>query len=225
MSDHEAIVPPSPEFLLALRLLPRIGPPLAQYFEERYERQLKRVTDVIESACDTSGVEPANLIEALSENERAADLLNQALTGAVDSSLRAKRRALGRVLAQVVEGDETTIDDSGLAIAALRNLESMHVAIMSRFFLHGAGPLLRDQSLDQIVRDKDEWISLEALVLQLQGWGLMERVTEVTSSINTYEDAESDIEADVEDRYRLTGLALRVLDLLREADKDGELQL
>jgi hypothetical protein len=53
----------------------------------------------------------------------------------------------------------------------------------------------------------------------------MERVTEVTSSINTHEDAESDIEADVEDRYRLTGLALRVLDLLREADKDGELQL
>jgi hypothetical protein len=89
-------------------------------------------------------------------------LLNQALTGAVDSSLRAKRRALGRVLAQVVEGDETTIDDSGLAIAALRNLESMHVAIMSRFFLHGAGPLLRAQSLDQIVRDKDGWISLEA---------------------------------------------------------------
>lgn len=55
MTTEELPPPPSPEQLLALRLVPRVGNALAQYALDRYQSQIGHVAELIDEAAREHG--------------------------------------------------------------------------------------------------------------------------------------------------------------------------
>jgi hypothetical protein len=215
MAEHteEPLPGPSPEALLALRLIPKFGDALAQYVTDRHQRRLERAGEVVTTAAKALELDPAVLIERIIEDERLADLLNDAIQAAARSGLEAKRRALGKVLAQAVAGDDATVDQSMMLAASLAHVEAVHVRVMAQmFFVNGDRLVSPKQQVRRLAHKSGLHEDVvAAAVLQLQAWGLAEAVVDTTYSRLAGANLPVWVE---EPDFQLTGYGLAVIGLL-----------
>ncbi len=207
---------PSPEALLALRLIPKWGDALAQYAVERHQRRVARATQVLDIASQEAGVSPEELVERIAESEQLSDLLNDALQSAVRTGMEKKRRALGKVLAQAVAGDDAKIDEAAMTAAAIGHIEPIHVRLMAHMFVE-----LRDQlvahelSPDHIrMKAKVDRDAADAALLQMQAWGLVRGEVDIHRVLKSMEQNRRIPSWDYDPKYQLTGLGLEVVILL-----------
>lgn len=214
MDEHteEPLPGPSPEALLVLRAVPHIGTALAQYAIDRHNRRLQRAGEVVTTAAETLELDPAVLIERIIEDDRLADLLNDAIQAAARSGLETKRRALGKVLAQAVAGDDAEVDEAMMLAASLAHLEPVHVRVMAHMYRADAQGLYSVRGKARRLRSRTALTEdvVVAALLQLQAWGLAETVASTSPSESRLPRPSWESEPD----FQLTGHGLAVVDLL-----------
>lgn len=221
---EEPLPGPSPEALLALRVIPKFGDALAQYAIDRHQRRLERAGEVVTTAAETLKLDPAVMIERIIEDDRLADLLNDAIQAAARSGLEAKRRAFGKVLAQAIAGDDADVDEAIMLAASLTHLEAVHVRVMGRLarrWRHGPRSMGASRSDLSYVTGLDQDIS-ETVVLQLQAWGLATSDIDVRQLLDR-SGLDTRRRYDYEPRIALTSHGLRVIEFL-VLPSDDEIQ-
>jgi hypothetical protein len=115
--------------LATIAAIPDVGGPLAVVAQRVIgELRRKRVVDVAESAFAV--IPPEELVRQLEQNDRLADIFVRATESARRSSHYAKRRAMGRVVAEAAQ-DSAKIDVAELAVVALAELEAPHFQLLA----------------------------------------------------------------------------------------------
>jgi hypothetical protein len=115
--------------LASISAIPGVGGPLAVIAERVIgELRRERVVDVAESAFAVTS--PEHLVRQLEQNDRLADIFVRATESAMRSSHQAKRRAMGRVVAEAAQ-DSARIDVAELTIVALSELEAPHFRLLA----------------------------------------------------------------------------------------------
>lgn len=115
----------------ALSAIPTIGGPLQTAFDALVERRRYRVETTAREIVDTVGEE--RTVSRLLDDPQLEALLAEALEVAARTGFEAKRRLLGRAVADALLGDDDAALDSGvLIVAALAQLEPVHVRALIR---------------------------------------------------------------------------------------------
>jgi hypothetical protein len=129
MADHEL------EFAAKFGLPEFAG--FAARIEARYKRGWEtRSTSLLTAAAAAAELEPAQLGAALESNEDASDLLNRALTRAVEVRDPEYVSALGRLVGQAL--DPARIDEAAFMTAELIRLEPIHLRVLLLAFAYVA---------------------------------------------------------------------------------------
>jgi len=119
-----------------LSLIPMVGDVALVILEDVKARRKARVQEYAQAVSDAS--DHSRLQDVLSSDERVADLLVAGAFAASRTSMRAKRIAMGRVVAQATE-DDAQVDTLGLVMSALADLDSPHFAALGRLARVGEG--------------------------------------------------------------------------------------
>jgi hypothetical protein len=90
------------------------------------------VAETLEDAAEAAGDPIGLFVEKAVADERCEELLARTLTVAQDTDLRDKRRALGRVLASGIAGDDAKIDDELLFVRAVADIDTPHIRLLAR---------------------------------------------------------------------------------------------
>lgn len=132
---------------------------------------------MIEEASGASALDAEGLIQAINRDERLSDLFNEAVQAAATSSLSEKRKALGRVLAQAVAGDDAAVEEALLLTHSMSHLEPLHVRVIAGMYERAArGGRLYSSPTDTWFlahRCKLDREVVEPLLLQLESWGIV----------------------------------------------------
>lgn len=213
---EESIAGPSPEALLALRLIPKVGDALAQYAIDRQERRLARASQVIEVAAEATRRDPEEFVKRICQDERLSDLLNEAVQAAARSGLENKRRALGKVLARASEGDDAAVDGAEMLLTSLAHLEPLHVRLMAKMLRRMSGGYVFSNKIEprSLKHDNIDPSVGEAALLQLQAWGLVTSNIDLKRVLDRYGSDRHLFSMDYEPRYELTDHGFELLELL-----------
>jgi hypothetical protein len=115
-------------------LAPVIEEVLGRVFSGMTERRVKRVTETLTDASGELGGNPAEQLrrfaDAAASDETYQELLARALTIAQDTSLRDKRRALGRALASALDETGTRVDSEIAFVRMLADLDPVHIRVL-----------------------------------------------------------------------------------------------
>lgn len=115
----------------ALSAIPTIGGPLQTAFDAILERRRYRVELTALEIAEAAGEE--RMVNRVLEDSRLEALLAEALEAAARTGFEAKRRLLGRAVAEALLGDnEAALDSAALVVAALAQLEPVHVRALIR---------------------------------------------------------------------------------------------
>lgn len=102
---------PDPTSQALIRLVPTLGPVVASWRHETFERKKKRAERLGAAAAESIG--PEQFFHQIASDERLSDMFNAAVDNAVATSSDAKIRLLGRALAAgVVAADEAAVDEA-----------------------------------------------------------------------------------------------------------------
>ena len=93
-------------------------------------RRAEHAADTLLDAADAAGLHLSEFLDVAVSDDRRQELLTRALGIAQDASLRAKRRALGRALANGVVRDEARIDEELLFMRAVEDVDEMHIRLL-----------------------------------------------------------------------------------------------
>jgi len=97
-------------------------------------RRLDHATETLTDAATDFGAktieEFIEFVEAAVSNEERQELLARALTIAQDTSMRDKRRALGRVVAQAASDTGTKVDTQLIYLRVIDDLDEPHVRLL-----------------------------------------------------------------------------------------------
>jgi hypothetical protein len=93
------------------------------------ERRAAHAEQTLNDAARAADLPVEQFVDRALADEKRTELLVRALTAAQDTSLREKRRALGRALAAGV-GDESKVDDEFLFIRAVADLDEPHIVTL-----------------------------------------------------------------------------------------------
>ncbi|MDP9066726.1 MAG: hypothetical protein M3N53_00055 [Actinomycetota bacterium] len=219
--DEEEIPPPSPELLLALRVIPKVGDALATYVVERHQRRLARAGEVISSAAQLTGKEPEQFVQDVSQNERSLDLLHDVIEASARSRLETKRQALARVLARALEGDDASMDDAEMLLATLAHLEPVHIRVMAGMFSVVGGRRHAFPLKETSIAHKAtlEGSVVEAALLQLQAWGVVSSEMDLQRVLERRSEGRG-APWDYDPNFSLTRHGLAIADLLEEPEQD-----
>ena len=115
----------------ATALAPAIEVVLSRVAGRLNQRRYRHAAETLMYAADASSEPIEELVEKAISDERRHELLARALGVAQDTSLRDKRRALGRALAAGIAGDDARIDDELLFIRAIADLDEPHIRLLA----------------------------------------------------------------------------------------------
>lgn len=122
---------PSPEVLLALRMVPKVGDALAQYVIDRGERRRRRAETFVEDASTAAGIDVEELLRRIMDDARLSELFERAIDMAVGSSSRRKREALSKLLSSgVLANDDAEVDLTELLLNAVSQLEVAELKLL-----------------------------------------------------------------------------------------------
>jgi hypothetical protein len=110
--------------------VPVIGGSLATVIGDTLERRRERVSEFGEAAVAALG-SPETLLERLHADERVSDLFLDGAVAASSTSLRAKRRAMGRVVANAAS-DDAEVELMQLVMSVLVDLDAPHFAVLGK---------------------------------------------------------------------------------------------
>jgi hypothetical protein len=113
------------------------GQALAQYIEKRYEQRRQRTEHFVDEAGRHAEIDAEALLRAVVDDERLADLFEQAISAAEASSDDRKVRALARAFAAAV-CDDTQIEASRVVVSAIRELDVPHTRVLALLKARGA---------------------------------------------------------------------------------------
>lgn len=131
MGDDSVYDGPSPEVLLALRMVPRVGEALAQYVVDRSERRNRRAESFVTTASAESGLDPEELLSRIMKDPRLSELFERAVAHAVASASERKRSAFAKLLSTgVLAIDDAEVDLAELLLDAVSHLEVAELKLL-----------------------------------------------------------------------------------------------
>jgi len=113
--------------------------------------RIGRAASVLEAAAADADVEISELIEATGEREPFQMLAGEAMQAGAGTLLHAKVRALARAVATGYQ-DDTTVDVQRLVVAALADMEILHVRVLHHMAIH-MKEVARDGEEDLVMHD------------------------------------------------------------------------
>ncbi|HEX2063816.1 MAG TPA: hypothetical protein VHE80_05285 [Acidimicrobiales bacterium] len=100
---------------------------MVAYLEAVHQRAARRAGQVVETALDTSALDPEAFLTRVLDNEKLLLLLAMAVDAARHSQVEAKVQAPGRALASgALAADDAEIDEAQLVASTLADLEAPH---------------------------------------------------------------------------------------------------
>jgi hypothetical protein len=115
-------------------LTPVIEEVLGQLYSGMTARRVKRVTETLADAAKELGSDAAEQLrrfaDAAASDETYQELLARTLTIAQDTSMRDKRRALGRALANALDDNGTKVDNEIAFVRMLADLDPVHIRVL-----------------------------------------------------------------------------------------------
>jgi hypothetical protein len=115
----------------ALSAIPTIGRPLQTTFDAIAERRRYRVELTAREIAGAAGED--RMVNRVLDDAQFEALLAEALEAAAKTGFEAKRRVLGRAVAEaLLSDDEAALDSGVLVVAALAQLEPVHVRALIR---------------------------------------------------------------------------------------------
>lgn len=96
----------------------------------RREHAAETLTDAADEAGAQTPQEFTEFVMAALRDDEHQELLSRALTAAMDTAMRDKRRALGRSLASALDETGTAVDDELVFIRVLADLDAAHVRLL-----------------------------------------------------------------------------------------------
>ena len=139
-----------------LSAIPTIGGPLQTAYDAIIERRRYRIEATTREIAQAAGEE--RMVARVLEHPQLEALLGEALEAAAQSGFDAKRRLLGRTVANALS-DDAVIDPSVIMVRALAQLEPVHVRALVRLE-RAVGPA------DEAFRDRtavDEFNKLQPI--------------------------------------------------------------
>ncbi len=95
-------------------------------------RRAEHAADTLLDAAEAAATPLSDFLDNAVADDHRQELLARALGIAQDTALRAKRRALGRALANGVIGDEARISEELLFMRAVEDINEMHIRLLGR---------------------------------------------------------------------------------------------
>ena len=120
-----------------LAAVPVIGGSLATVVGDTLERRRERVAEFGEAAVAALG-SPESLLERLHDDERVSDLFVDGAVAASGTSVQAKRRAMGRVVANAAT-DDAEVEVMQLVMSAFADLDAPHFSTLAKIAEGGDG--------------------------------------------------------------------------------------
>jgi hypothetical protein len=103
---------------------------LINFLGLRFERARRKANRVVADAAAQTGVSEDQLIEMAEQSPQKTELAVEAINAATRATTEQKLRALASSLARGVQGDDNTAAQERITVAALTDLEPLHVAVM-----------------------------------------------------------------------------------------------
>ena len=117
--------------VMAATATPGITVTLSAIWDKVAERRVSHVEETLTEAADTSATTLEEFLDAAVSGERSQELLARVVMAAQDTTMREKRRALGRALAAGVAGDSAVVDEELLFVRAIADLDPPHIRLLS----------------------------------------------------------------------------------------------
>jgi hypothetical protein len=198
--------PPDPTTQALLKLVPKVGVVLAEWRQETYQRDLRRVTLMSEAAADE--VDLASLLDALHTDEALSDMFRMAVEAATQASSEAKLKLLGKALASgALAEDDAAVEEAQQLLRAAVELDPVDLRALLA---------LRGTAKRQPRVVLQEWLGTTEAV----AWAVMARLLRVglvdverDARVNDPEDATSDF-VDIQENYAVTPTGEALLELL-----------
>jgi hypothetical protein len=134
----------------AVTMTPATEAGVMRAFNAIGRRRLAHACEVVEIAADVNDVDVESFLHTVLRDDAHQEFVARCIAVAQDASLRGKRIALARSLAQAAAGDDAVLDDEFLFLRAVADLDAPHIRILHRLDMTraGTGPmeghLLRD---------------------------------------------------------------------------------
>ena len=200
---------PDPLSQAALRMIPKVGTVVAQYRVDRFEQQKRRAEQLGDAASEL--LDPEELFRRIREDERLADMFEEAVAAAVASSSEDKIRLLGRALAAgALATDEAKIDAMQEMIRVASELEAVDIRALIFF---GSGSSTRDPDWDLKDQLQYDPATARIVVARLERLGLFG--SESSGWVSFPEDKD-DHSVEVDAEWVVTVAGERVLEVLGE---------
>jgi hypothetical protein len=103
---------------------------LINFLGLRFERARRKATRVVADAAAQGGVSEDQLIEMAEQSSQKTELAVEAINAATRATTEQKLRALASSLARGVQGDDNAAAQERITVAALTDLEPLHVAVL-----------------------------------------------------------------------------------------------
>lgn len=241
-SEQEPSPPPSEGAALVRLGIKLVGGKRGEYLSEYLDnRRVRRIAERVEKlgdAIEGEGVSLDELAAAVEEDDAAAELLEAAVNASTTSRFDEKIAYLGRCLAHAVATDDRATTDLAWArIAAVRDLEVIHVRLLHQ--LKSTADRRANGNPQAFVRNPHT-VPLGALVKSSRNPsgmpistfhtvmavlirnGLVSSDVDVSVEVEVYvtegeESAHAEPDVDTETDYRLTALGLEIFEALESA--------
>lgn len=119
-----------PEKKLIAGLIPHWGPVVAQYVQDRHDREQRRLEALAEGLADR-GVSPEEVLVAATSDPTRAALIDAAFAAAQRSTWPIKARVLGRALADGhLASDDAQLDEASVRLTTVAQLEAVDVRVL-----------------------------------------------------------------------------------------------
>lgn len=97
----------------------------------RFERARQKAARVLADAAAQSGVSEDQLIDMAERSPQKTELASEVVNSAARSTTEQKLKALASALARGIQGDDNTAARERLTVAALADLEPLHIAVLT----------------------------------------------------------------------------------------------
>ena len=117
--------------VMAAAAAPSVTVTLSAVWAKIAGRRIRNVEETLVDAAETASMTVEEFLEMAVSGERSHELLARVVMVAQDTTMRDKRRALGRALAAGVAGDSARVDEELLFVRAIADLDPPHIRLLS----------------------------------------------------------------------------------------------
>lgn len=213
MISYEAPEPPDPTTQALLKIVPKVGSVLAEWRQDTYERDLRRVQVMSEAAAEAVDLEA--LLDALHTDEVLSDMFRTAVEAAIRAGSEDKLRLLGRALASgALAKDDARVEEAEQLLRAAVELDP--VDLRALLALRGA----REGEPRAVLQNRLHTTEAVAwaVLARLLRVGLLE--VERDARVNSPGDQASDF-VDIDETYQVTPAGEALLALLDDRGEES----